>query len=239
MKAKIVGLVLQGWEDILNTLFPRLCLVCMEKVVGKRQKVCITCLAEMPFTRQWDKDDNEFTDRLGIRFRFERGFALFWVKKNESVQKLIQLLKYKGRDDIGVWFGNMLAMRILESDIKYDWDCIVPVPLHPKKERKRGYNQSNAIAKGVSEVLGIPVNNDILRRTRSTVSQTIMNKTQRLSNMKDAFAVKDGKYDSAGKHIFLIDDVLTTGATLEACALALLAVQNLRLSLATIGIAEH
>lgn len=212
----------------------------MDEIVGKHQKVCASCLSEMPFTRYWDKQENEFTERLGIRFPFEQGFALFRVKKDESVQKLIQLLKYKQRYDIGVWLGKMLGMRILESEINRNWDGIIPVPLHPKKERQRGYNQSKAIAEGVSEILDVPILDSLLTRKRYTVSQTTMNKIQRLSNMSNAFQIDREKGDLLkGKHVLILDDVLTTGATIESCVQELLTIQELRISVVTIGIAEH
>ncbi len=240
MENKWVGLISQGWNDLLNTLFPQLCLVCVEKIVGRHQKVCTSCLADMPFTQHWDRQENEFTERLGIRFPFDYGFALFRVKKDKSVQKLIQLLKYNKRYDIGIWLGKMLAMRIVESGLHSCWDGIVPVPLHSKKERQRGYNQSQAIAKGLSAILSIPVIDDVLQRTRFTVSQTTMNKTQRRSNMRNAFKVnRDTGVALIGKHVLVLDDVLTTGATIESCASELLTIQGLKISVATIGLAEH
>lgn len=223
-------------RDFVNIIMPKLCLVCESETVGEKDLVCLSCLSKLPYSKHWDSAENGFTRRLGNRFYFEAGAALFIMKKGESVQRLVQMLKYKGREDIGEWLGEVLGYR-LKSRMK-GIDFIIPVPLHSKKLKKRGYNQSLCIARGLSRILGKPVSADQLQRIKNTVSQTTMNKEQRLLNTENAFSVREAEM-LRGKHILLVDDVLTTGATMEACALPLLNIQGVKVSLATVGLAEQ
>lgn len=225
-------------RDLANIIMPKLCLLCEKETVNEEEIICLDCMSQLPYTRHWDSVENDFTRRLGNRFRFETGAALFIVKKGEGVQSLIQMLKYKDRQDIGLWLGRVLGHRLLGNKQFSDIDLIIPVPLHPKKLKKRGYNQSVSICRGLAESLQKPVSADHLMRVKNTVSQTTMNKEQRLSNISGAFSLQNSE-ELKGKHILLVDDVLTTGATLESCALALLGVEGVRVSLATAGLAEH
>ena len=148
------------------------------------------------------------------------------------MQHLIHELKYRGNMDAGVFLGQELGKTIQEAPLFQGLDFLIPVPLHPKREKERGYNQSLMIAQGVSETTGIPVGNGFLLRSVNTSTQTHKSKEERWRNVKDIFALRRAD-QLEGKYVLLIDDVLTTGATLEACALTLSKVPGITISCAT------
>jgi ComF family protein len=149
---------------------------------------------------------------------------------------LLHNIKYRQREDLAIALGRQLGRELKAA--KWEVDTILPVPLHPRKQRQRGYNQSELLCDGMGEAMGIPVWPNALQRLRHTESQTAKNTTERLLNVKDAFAVAPRfKETLRGRHLLLVDDVLTTGATLESCALTLLqAVPNIKISIATLAV---
>ncbi len=187
--------------------------------------------------------DNESVLRFAGRIPFVNATSLAYFTEDGLLQHLLHGLKYKGKKEIGSYLGRRLAGSILKNkpaEMQENWissvDMIIPVPLHPAKLAKRGYNQSLLIAEGMADILKIPVADNILIRVKDTESQTRKSRAERVNNMADAFSLRN-KGLLTNKHVLLCDDVLTTGATLEACALALLNHDSLKISLATIGIA--
>lgn len=166
------------------------------------------------------------------RVRLKAVTACFFFSKDGKVQHLIHELKYKGNSDAGVFLGQELGKTLKEAPLFQGLDYLIPVPLHPKREKERGYNQSAMIAQGLSEMTGIPVVEDFLIRSVNTATQTHKSKEDRWKNVKDIFALHHGDR-LEGKYVLLIDDVLTTGATLEACALTLSSVPGITISCAT------
>lgn len=175
--------------------------------------------------------------RFAGRVNIEKATTLAYFTNEGLLQHLLHKLKYDGKKEIGTFLGKTLAHDLQQVKWSEKIDAIIPVPLHPKKEATRGFNQAEIIAEGMQEVLNIPVITDVLHRARYTESQTKKTREERLLNMKDAFEVKH-REKITGKHLLLIDDVLTTGATLEACAIALSQITNIHISIATIGIAD-
>ena len=166
------------------------------------------------------------------RVRLKAVTACFFFSKEGKVQRLIHELKYKGNADAGVFLGQELGKTIKEAPLFEGLDYLIPVPLHPKREKERGYNQSMMIAQGINEVTEIPIGDQYLVRSVNTATQTHKSKEERWQNVKDIFEVRHAE-QLEGKYVLLIDDVLTTGATLEACALKLSAVKGITISCAT------
>lgn len=168
------------------------------------------------------------------RFDFERAVALFHFEKASGVQSLLHELKYRNQQALGVFLGEMLGERMKHAQMHH-FDCIIPVPLHPQKEKSRGYNQAALFAKGLANVLGGESNNCFLKRIHATASQTKKNLFERLDNVADVFEIENHQL-LENKCVLLVDDVLTTGATIEACAKQLNSIKNLRMSVATIAV---
>jgi len=190
----------------------------------------------MPETDFHLQEENSFTDRFWGRLPLEAGAAMLYFRRHGLTQNLMHNLKYRGKREVGTELGRIYGRQLATSDLFKGIDVIIAVPLHPRKERWRGFNQSDYFAQGLSESMQIPHWKNMLIRTLATESQTTKSRFERLENMQDAFQVKNPKTLEA-KHILLVDDVLTTGATLEACALKLLEVPDTKVSMATIAIA--
>jgi ComF family protein len=198
--------------------------------------VCLGCALELPLTDFHQAANNDATARLAGRFRFERATAHLHFAEDSLTQHLIHLLKYGRRAGIGIALGEAFGEALREAGWMKGIDVIAPVPLHPKKEAARGFNQSSLLVEGMSGATGVPSEVRALRRIRYTESQTHKTRAERIENVAGAFVVRrPGKLE--GRHVLLVDDVLTTGATIEACAQAVLAVPGTRISVATLAIA--
>jgi ComF family protein len=174
--------------------------------------------------------------RFAGRIPFIHATSYAYFTADGLLQHLLHELKYHDKQEIGVYLGQQFGHSLKQTEWIHDVDVIIPVPLHPKKEAFRGYNQAGLIAEGLSDILSIRVINKELYRTRHTESQTRKSRTERIDNMQGVFGVRNVAA-LADKHVLLVDDVLTTGATLEACALVLLTVPGIRISFGTVGIA--
>ena len=224
-------------EDLINLLFPELCNGCGKSLYRGEKNICTKCLYDLPYTDFHQYTDNPVAKQLWGRLPFNAAMAMLYFKKGNKVQNLIHSLKYANKTDVGKTLGKLLANKLTKSDLYADIDMVVPVPLHRKKLKLRGYNQSEYIAKGLAEELDIAVSTANLWRNKSTDSQTKKARYIRYENMKDVFSVKN-KEDLQGKHILLVDDVMTTGATLEACGNVLLQHGIKKLSIAAVAFAE-
>lgn len=195
---------------------------------------CLRCLYRLPRTGYWSEPDNAVERAFWGRIPVERGCALFFFDKGSRYRTLLHKLKYKQRKDIGLTLGKMLGRELLESGNYQTIDTIVPVPLHPKKQYRRGYNQSEQIAAGIAQVTAWEINATALIRTTHTETQTRKTRLERWENVSRVFRVRE-EAALRNKHILLVDDVITTGATLEACATQLLKVAGCRVSVATLA----
>ena len=227
-------------HGLTHLLYPRLCEGCSKPLLAAEKILCISCTLELPETNYPDIEDNETALRFAGRVPFIYATSYAWFTNDGLLQHLLHGLKYKDKKEIGYFLGKRLGQN-LQKDLQkitspLPIDIIIPVPLHKAKKAKRGYNQSMLIAEGISETLQVPANDKLLLRTRDTESQTRKTRTERVNNMEAAFEIKE-KGILTGKHILLCDDVLTTGATLEACALALRKDESIKISIATVGIA--
>ncbi len=223
-------------SGLSHLFFPVVCEGCDKPLVGAEEILCISCAAQLPETGFHNYEGNEAALRLAGRIPFINATAFAHFTDDGLLQHLLHGLKYQQKKGTALYLGRLFGQQLLETAWIKNIDVIIPVPLHPKKEAKRGFNQSSIIADGMAKVLGIPVSTTGLLRTRETESQTQKSRTERVANMKDAFRINPNEL-LKHKHILICDDVLTTGATIEACALALLAEETIKISVATIGIA--
>ena len=223
-------------EGLLHLFYPHLCEGCSKPLAGNEQVLCIGCAAQLPETNSYNIPDNEAAQRFAGRIPFAHAASLAYFTEDGLLQHLLHGLKYEGKQQTGLYLGQLLGNRLKDTDWAKNIDMIIPVPLHPAKLAKRGFNQSMLIADGLAKAMGKPANDHLLVRTRNTESQTKKTRTERVDNMSGAFLVPKPEL-LAGKHILLCDDVLTTGSTMEACALALLAEKSIKISVVTIGIA--
>ncbi len=224
-------------EDLVALLFPNLCNACGTPLFRGEHLVCLQCLHHLPYTDYHLHFENRVAKQLWGRMEFEGAMAMLYFRKGTSIQNLMHNLKYNQKTEIGFFLGRLLGDRLLESSLYKGIDLVVPVPLHPKRFRVRGYNQSSFIASGVAEKIEATVNEDVLVRGVYTESQTKKNRYNRYENMKDVFTVPD-KTAVFQKNILLVDDVITTGATIEACANALTASGAGKVSIATLAFAD-
>jgi ComF family protein len=226
------------WDSLIGLVFPDFCEVCGTPLVRGERYICLLCLYKMPRTRFWEQTDNELEKMFWGRINIERACSLFYYRKGSDFRPIIHKLKYKGKYNIALRLGEELGICLNGSDLYKGISMLIPIPLHPKKERMRGYNQSEFIANGISNIMGLPLEKENLIRTKFTETQTKKNATERWANVQSVFEVKD-KTRLNGEHILLIDDVITTGSTIEACATVLANNCSCKISIATIGYASN
>jgi ComF family protein len=225
-------------EDLINLLFPALCNGCGKLLYHGEQDICSHCLFDLPVTDFHLYNDNPVAKQFWGRLPLYAATAMLYFQKGTKVQNLIHSLKYRNQTEVGVKLGQLLGAKLKTNKAYQDIDLIIPVPLHQKKLKLRGYNQSEYIAKGLAQELDLPMDIKNLFRNKATESQTRKARYHRYENMQEVFGVKD-IIELAGKHILLVDDVITTGATLEACGNVLLAQGIGKLSIAALAFAEQ
>ncbi|MCF6332033.1 MAG: ComF family protein [Draconibacterium sp.] len=224
--------------DVAELFFPSLCIACGDRLVSQEKFLCINCWHDLPVTNFHLKDENKVAQLFWGRVEIENATAFFSYKKGSKYRQLIHFIKYKGLKELGFETGRKFGFALLDSDRFKEVDLIVPVPLHPQKQKMRGFNQSEWIAKGIGWSLQRPVSSGNLFRQVHTSTQTQKNRFERWQNVEGIFGVKNqNEFD--GKHILLIDDVVTTGSTLEACAYQLLKLENIKVSIATLAFADY
>lgn len=224
------------FTELLNLIYPNCCLVCGENLLGSEQFVCLRCVNEIPKTNYHNRRDNEAEKRFWGKVDIFRATAFFHYQKGSAFQTLIHNLKYKGCKEVGDVLGRFAAADLIENEDFASIDYIVPVPLHPNKQRKRGYNQSEYIAKGIATVMQKQLETENLYRAIENPTQTKKSVYERFENTARIFALHSPQVFE-NKHILLVDDVMTTGSTLEGCVMAMKDVKNLKISLFTLAIA--
>ncbi len=220
-------------QDLLALFYPNLCAGCGKSLLKNERVICIDCRASMPRTDFHTFRENPVHKLFRGRTKVESSTSLLFFNKGAGVQQMLHELKYKGNTEIGEELGCELGAVLKNSEYFKGVDTVIPVPLHPKKEKKRGYNQSMVIAKGVARSMEIEASKNLVKKAHSD-SQTRKSRYERWQNVETAFGIKNPE-SLKGKHILLIDDVVTTGATIEACVNELLKLDGTKVSVATLA----
>lgn len=218
-------------HPLVDLLFPRVCAVCGNSLVEGEKYICSACLSDFPFTERSCGTEDVILGMYSPLIRPRQLYSLFYYSKYSDYRRLVYAVKYHSHQKLAQYLGRMLGERIPPD---CGIDGIIPVPLHPRRERQRGFNQAFQIALGVQEVTGLEIYSGVLDRIKNNVTQTGKNTGERRENVKNIFKLRDPK-QIAGKHILLVDDVITTGATLGACMLALETAGNVSFSLACVA----
>ena len=216
------------FSRFFRLLYPRTCVVCGDVLVDGELFLCSACLSGLPLNEGVDEEaDEALANDLGVGYLY----WLFRYDRASDFHKLVYAIKYRSNRELGVWAGKMLGERMQDDR---GIDCVIPVPLHPEREKERGFNQAFMIGMGIASVLGVRVESGVLSRVVNTSSQTGLERGQRADNVAEAFELRD-TVCVEGCHVLLVDDVVTSGATIRACMIELSKIKGVRVSVACLG----
>ncbi len=223
-------------DNLIDVIYPACCIACDSILVSQEKLICTGCIVELTPTDFHKYENNPVARKFYGKVKIEKAMAYFPFVKKGKVQKILHNLKYRDEESLsemlGLWYGRYL----ISENLNTQFDVIIPIPLHPKKLLKRGYNQSDGFAKGLAKSLNTDWKSDIICRNKETSTQTKKTRIQRWYNVKGIFSITNKEY-VRDKKILLVDDVVTTGATIESCANILLAENAKSVSIATIAYA--
>jgi ComF family protein len=221
-------------HPLLHLFIPHKCAGCGSDIMSRQQVLCMHCINRLPVTSFHDHADNPVEKIFWGRMSITSAASYLYFSKDSVLQHIVHELKYKGNKELGSFMGRKMGEALLNAQRFKDVDALVPLPLYAARERKRGYNQATLLCQGMAEVLQLPVLTRVIRRHTLSETQTTKNRIDRWLNMQGKFVLQQPDA-IAGKHMLLVDDVITTGATLEACGQELLTAPNTRLSIMTMA----
>ena len=224
-------------KNLLNLFFPKVCEACNNVLSDNEVVLCTSCRHHLPVTNFHFDYAEDVKKVLYGRVKLENASALLHFSKKGIVQQILHNLKYRGHEDIGAFFGEWFGAELATLDHYKNIDVVLPVPLYKSKLRKRGYNQVTKFGEAIAKALNADYNDAVLIKTKSTKTQVFKGRLKRWNDDVALFDISENK-SLVGKHILLVDDIITTGATVEACATVLLKIDNIKLSLATMAIAD-
>lgn len=231
-------LLIKDWlGSFLSLLFPRCCVVCGRPLAKGEECLCTMCNVELPRTDYHLRKDNPVEKLFWGKIPLERATSFYFYRKGSDFRQILHQLKYGGQKGIGAIMGRYMAAELQQSGFFEGVDVILPVPLHKKKQQIRGYNQSEWIARGITAVTGIPIDTEAVVRRKNTETQTRKSSLERWENVEGIFELHHAE-TLVGKHILIVDDVLTTGATTVECASCLTGIEGIRISVLTLAVAE-
>ena len=223
-------------KNLVNLFFPKVCYACHNQLSDNEESICLDCRHDLPVTN-FHFDNNESVNKvLYGRAKIENGTALFRFEKKGNVQRLIHNLKYKGHEHIGFVLGNWLGGELKSIKAYQNIDAVIPVPIHKNKLKKRGYNQVTKFGQQIAEALNARYLDNVLIKISNSKSQTNKRRFARWNSGDELFALKNIS-EIENKHILVVDDIITTGATLEACISVLNTTEHIKISVATMAIA--
>ncbi|MEP7277473.1 MAG: phosphoribosyltransferase family protein [Bacteroidota bacterium] len=221
-------------SDFSHLFFPHVCAGCGTDNLNSHSPVCLCCISQLPLTNFYDYAGNPVEKNFWGRIPVEAAASLYHFTDGSLVQRLLHQLKYRGRKELGFFLGSMMGNAIQGSDRFRDIDIIIPLPLFAARQRKRGYNQAAVLSEGMAGLLQKPVAANLVKRLAATATQTHKNRIERWVNMEGKFELVNPAAVE-GRHVLLVDDVITTGATLEACGQEILKMAGTKLSIATLA----
>ena len=224
------------WDDFFSLLFPRLCYACGNQLMRNENLICTECFVVIPRTNYHFVEDNPVAQLFWGRCLIEKAAAFSYYNKGSRIRKLIHNLKYNGIREIGYDLGRLYGLSLKTSGFINDIDIIIPVPLHPMKKRIRGFNQSETISMGIADATHLPVDIKSLARVLVSATQTKRSRYERWTNVEGIFQVLDSQ-TIMGKHVLLVDDVITTGSTIESCTNELLKIEGVKVSAVALAFA--
>ncbi|NNE31523.1 MAG: ComF family protein [Winogradskyella sp.] len=224
-------------KNLLNLFFPQVCEACKNILKDNEVLLCVSCRHQLPITNFHFENSETVKKVLYGRVKLVNATALLHFSKKGMVQELLHNLKYRGHEHIGAFFGKWLGAELGSIEAYRQIDCVVPVPLHKSKKRRRGYNQVTKFGQEIAKALNTEFNTTVLKKTKPTKTQVFKGRLMRSNHDGALFKIHD-KQSLEGKHILLVDDIITTGATIENCAKELFKIHNIKLSIATIAIAD-
>jgi ComF family protein len=230
------GLLATLGKDFFNLFYPPDCAACNTLLLKQESHICTSCLYNMPRTNFHLDPENPMAQLFWGRVKIENAAALYYFEKGNKCRKILHQIKYRGNNKLASYLGAIYGSELTRAGKFTDIDLLVPVPLHLSREKKRGFNQSEWFARGLAGILGKQVCSGILVRFLGTETQTSKSRTDRWDNVKDNFRIRDAGI-MENKHILLVDDVVTTGATLDSCASVLLGKKGVRVSILTLAYA--
>lgn len=224
-------------KNLLNLFFPQICRGCSKHLSDNELRICTTCRHQLPLTNFHDDNENSVHKMLYGRVKLECATALLHFSKKGIVQQLMHNLKYRGHEDIGQFLGEWLGEELKHIPSYSQIDVVVPVPLHKTKLKSRGYNQVDKFGKALAQALNADFNTSVLIKTTHTKTQVFKDRLKRNTNIKSNFEIVNNTL-LMHKHVLLVDDIITTGATIEDCSNKLLEIEGIKLSLATMAITD-
>jgi ComF family protein len=224
-------------KDFFYLFYPNICANCSEQLLQNEKVICTFCRHDVPLTNFNSYTKNKVIAIFFGRITIEKAYSLLFFRKESITKNLIHNLKYKGNEAVGVFFGNWLGEILAKNKEFSNVDFIIPVPIHSKRKKIRGYNQLTKFGKCLSTHLNTPFIENILIRQSSTKTQTLKSRFERFNDLETKFSLTDTAVFK-NKHILIIDDIITTGATLEACAIALLKTSSIKISILTMAYTE-
>jgi len=226
---------MKSLRNLLRLFYPETCVYCETYLLAQEKVLCLQCRFDLPLVENANYKENYTKQIFEGRVEIEKAASFLYYTPKGKTQQLIHDLKYRGNQQIGTFIGEWFGQILYDSGHFHDIDCIVPVPLHKKRFKKRGYNQLTTFGRTLSRMLKVAYCENVLERVSSDATQTFKKRLERFSNIDSKFIVNKLSV-LQGKHILLIDDVVTTGATLEACCKELLRIKNVKISIVTIAL---
>ena len=225
-------------KDLIHLLFPPLCVCCEERLMDGEKHICVSCILKLPLSLLSNDHlkDNSLEDKLSGFFPFEKAYFLGYYETGNTLQSIVHSIKYKRNKALAVYIGQFASQRITNSDFFETIDYLIPIPLHPKRLKQRTFNQSEKICEGISTITSIPTLDTAFERIENNSSQTKFSKLERAENVKNIFGiVSSAKESLCNKHLLIVDDVVTSGATIDSLVQSIPKELNVRISVFCIG----